>query len=293
MKIKFRSITPVLLGGYNADYIDNLVRGTSLRGVIRWILRAIIAAAAIRRELDEIDTIKKVLPLIVGGQINGEIKSSRIIIRSFSRINHINKDVIRRDIIHRHIGFEYRVRERVLRARVTYRHQRLNLLWMDLDKKIIYEDQNQVKEGYRELYKVMQKIAENQRIATKLAWKPSEQEKIHITIPIRRGSGKRQRIQKTWKLREQEINIIQSHWEKYLNDLCNEISMRIGRIQNGVLQIYTLSKSISNEERLFAYATILAILILGIGKGSRRGLGALEITGDIELCDELKNLKNT
>ena len=99
LKLKIRSITPVMLGGHNADYIDSVVRIPSLRGIIRWILRAIIASAAREMKLDEKDAIKKVIPFILGGYVDniGSL-SSRISIQGNLRLKKIDRSYFERYI---------------------------------------------------------------------------------------------------------------------------------------------------------------------------------------------------
>lgn len=267
LKLKIRSITPVMLGGHNADYIDSVVRIPSLRGIIRWILRTIIASAAREMKLDEKDAIKKVVPFILGGYVDniGSL-SSRISIQGNLRLKKIDRSYFERYIFSK---LTFKITQKRFRINVSFQHQRMELLWMNIDKV------NYLTDIKNNIENILHGIANKSGAEVSCSISNGE-----LDIKVKKG-----------KLISPKVK---QHLEKnvkdYIEKLFDEISKRVGVIQEGDIQIYTFSRIISYEEKLFAYACILALLLLGIGKGSRRGLGAIEIL-NITTSDELNDIK--
>ena len=68
--------------------------------------------------------------------------------------------------------------------------------------------------------------------------------------------------------------------------LLERLSEHVGSIKEARLEIYTFSSKIDIEDQLICMTLILALLFNGIGKGARRGLGAVKIT-EINLHDKV------
>jgi len=275
-EIEIKSLTPLLIGGFDSNYCDKLLRLTAIRGVIRWALRSIVTAAAIKLQKDEEAAVRKVLLYIFGG-IESKAQSSRIVITGMSKVKKIDKKRIISNIIDRidHSRVEFSVDPKKkpnedFRVRVRYKHQRLNLLWMDLDKKIFCAEK--VKRSYQKAFELLKQIADKNREKNrkiKVVWMPSDPKTVKLVANRKEFS----RFLDTDRQR-----IMDDFWEKFKHELLEEISKWIGEIDKATIKIYTLAKSIGLEEIITIYSSIIALLLAGIGKGARRGLGAMKVT---------------
>ena len=268
-EVKIKSITPILMGGSQADYSDKILRLPSIRGCWRWLLRAIIAAAAGELNKDEIDAVKKTIPCILGGALDREVFSSRIIVRGVTEIKKYDVTFIKQNII----KDIQRIRcsntgKHPLRIDVNYTHQRLNLLWMDLDKQIIYDRKGNLRKEFLGGFKLLQQILKDKG-ANRVEWKPKSPGNVRLFY----DKG----IRKQYQLTQNQQRILHNLLQKFEENLLTELLKRLGFIEGAKIELYSMAKTSDVEELLAIYSIALTFLLMGLGKGARRGLGAIKI----------------
>jgi len=79
--IVIKSLTPCSIGWYRPYLHDYLLRSTTLRGVARWWLRALIAGAAYEKGVDESNMTKNIQMKVFGGVSKNIVYSSLISFR--------------------------------------------------------------------------------------------------------------------------------------------------------------------------------------------------------------------
>ncbi len=234
INITVKSLTPIMIGGADKS-LDSVLRGASLRGMLRWWSRATVAGAAIQAGKDELDAVNKIIPMLLGGTIKKESEasktvSSRIKIIVNSNVRPLNSNELYRYVIQR-VDPIWDNRKRRCKVRITYKHQRLSLLFMDLSKEIIR------------------------------------------ALNIRSYD----------QCRKIKMDVLKRELEKVLSNY-------IGFLEKADIKLVTLSKKISTEDRFIALNLIIGLIFSGVGKGARRGLGALKIERINTEDDELKKL---
>ncbi len=205
-EIGIESLTPSAIGGYDPNKHDDILRGTSIRGLAAWWLRAIVSGKAYDRgDPQHKEKAKKAQEMILGSTESSSLLTIKVNIgeEGIRSLNENDKQGL--------VRVEQR-RGRKPEFRVTG--------------------------------------TDNIRLSLLLMGKKAESER---------------------KLR-------------------GKLSLLLGelfKIFSATILVYSSSKKVLLEEALGLHALVLALLLEGIGKGSRRGLGALKITG-IKLSGDME-----
>ena len=77
LSLKLASLTPISLGSHDPNIVDELFRISSIKGVIDWWLRALVAGVAYDSNLNEVELAKKLQGLIFGSTLSSGLLEIR------------------------------------------------------------------------------------------------------------------------------------------------------------------------------------------------------------------------